>query len=282
TNRVYVFAHGNAAHTTRTDQDRYVYRLLADGSLDANFGAGGFFTFDLPSGTTTLALGDNARRGAVLPNGTAVMGGYTPVAGRNEIVLTRTTPSGAADAAFSGDGMLRLAPFPLGFAECYGVAIQSDGSIVTTGYGNPDVERGTASTLLDMVSIRVRADGAFDSNWAGNGALAYDVNSGEDRGRAIIALPDDRVLIAGGGSLTPTDKDPMLLLLDEDGIVAEDFDVTGRKLYGSFGSPGDEFYSLAKTPGTPGGIVAAAGYAPTGGTLTNGNGTLVIVPIPTP
>ena len=58
--------------------------------------------------------------------------------------------------------------------------------------------------------------------------------------------------------------------------------MTGRKLYGSFGSTGDEFFSLAKTPGMPGGFVAAAGYAPTGGTVTNGNGTLVIVPIPTP
>jgi uncharacterized delta-60 repeat protein len=284
TDRIYVFAHGNATHATRTDQDRYVYRLSADGELDTNFGTGGFFTFDLPNGTSTLALGDNARRGVVLPNGTVVASGYTPIAGRNQIVLARLTSGGMADATFSGDGILRLAPLPLGFAECYGVAVQSNGSMVTTGYGNPDVERGAASTLLDMVSFRVKADGSFDSSWAGSGGLAYDVNSGEDRGRAILALPDDRILIAGGGTLTANDKDPLLLLLDQDGRIAEDFDVTGRKLYGGFGSSADEFYSLAKTPGTSGGVVAAAGYAATGGTgtITNGNGTLVVIPVPAP
>lgn len=284
TDRIYVFSHGNATHATRTDQDRYVYRLTAEGVLDTTFGTGGFFTFDTPNGTSTLALGDNARRGAVLANGSVVSSGYTNVAGRNQIVLARTTSGGMVDTTFSGDGFVRLAPFPLGMAECYGIAVQSDGSVVTTGYGNVDVERGTASNLLDMVSFRVRANGAVDSTWAGNGGLAYDVNAGEDRGRAILALADDRLLVAGAGTLTANDKDPMLLLLDKDGVVAEDFDVSGRKLYGSFGSPGDEFFSIARTPG-PGGVVAAAGYAPTGGTLTNGNGTLVIVPIvpiPTP
>ena len=284
TDRIYVFAHGNATHATRTDQDRYVYRLSESGNLDTNFGTGGFFTFDVPNGTSTLALGDNARRGMVLPNGTVVASGYTPVAGRNQIVLAQLTAAGAADTTFSGDGIVRLSPFPLGFAECYGIAVQSDGSIVTTGYGNPDVERGTANTLLDMVSFRVRANGAVDPTWAGNGGLAYDVNSGEDRGRAILALADDRILVAGAGTLTPADKDAMLLLLDKNGMVAEDFDPTGRKLYGAFGSINDEFFALAKTPGTAGGVVAAAGYAATGGTgmITNGNGTLVIVPIVTP
>jgi uncharacterized delta-60 repeat protein len=278
--RIYVFAHGNATHATRTDQDRYVYRLTADGDVDTTFGTNGFYTFDTPSGTTTLALNDNTRRGVVLPSGAIVASGYTSVAGRNQIILARITSGGVADTTFSGDGIVRLAPFPLGFAECYGVAIQSDGSMVTTGYGNPDAERGTGSALLDMVSFRVRADGTFDATWAGNGGLAYDVNAGEDRGRAILALSDDRIVVAGAGSLTATDKDPLLLLLDEDGFVAEDFDPSGRKLYGSFGSLTDEFHSLARTPGTTGGVIAAAGYAPTGGTLTNGNGTLAILPIP--
>jgi uncharacterized delta-60 repeat protein len=273
--------HGIATHATRTDQDRYVYRLNADGTLDTNFGTSGFFTFDTPSSaTTTLALPDNVRRGAVLSNGNVIVSGYTNVAGRNQIVLARTTSAGVFDTTFSGDGVVRLAPFPLGMAEAYGIGVQSDGSIVTTGYGNVDVERGTTSSFLDMVSFRVRADGTVDSTWAGSGGLALDVNAGEDRGRAILALPDDRILIAGAGTRTAADKDSMLVLLDEDGLPAEDFnmDGTGLKLYTTFGSTGDEFFSLAQTPGTSTNrIVAAAGYAPTVG---GGNGNLVIIPVP--
>ena len=274
TDRIYVFAHGNATHATRTDQDRYVYRLTANGALDTTFGTGGFYTFDTPS----LALADNVRRGAVLSDGTVVIAGYTNVAGRNQIVLAQATSGGMPDTTFSGDGIVRFSPFVLGMAECYGVGVQSDGSIVTTGYGNVDTERGTTSNFLDMVSFRVRPDGNVDPNWAGSGSIAYDVNSGEDRGRAILALDDDRILIAGGGSSSATNKDPLLLLLEADGTVAADFDEAKHKLYSEFGSPGDEFFSLARSPN--GAFVAAAGYAPTGGTVTNGNGTLVIIPVP--
>jgi uncharacterized delta-60 repeat protein len=281
TNRIYVHAHGTATHATRTDQDRYVYRLNADGTLDTNFGTGGFFTFDTPNtATTTLALSDNVRRGAVLPNGNVIISGYTNVAGRNQIVLARTTSAGVLDTTFSVDGVVRLAPFPLGMAECYGVGVQSDGSLVTTGYGNVDVERGTTANFLDMVSFRVRADGTADSTWGGNGAIALDLNAGEERGRAVMALPDDRIVIAGAGTRTAADKDSMLVLLDKDGLAAEDFnmDGTGVKLYGTFGSTGDEFHSLAQTPGTIGArVIAAAGYAPTVG---GGNGNLVIIPVP--
>jgi hypothetical protein len=165
-------------------------------------------------------------------------------------------------------------------AECYGIGVQSDGSIVTTGYGNVDVERGTTANFLDMVSFRVRSNGTVDPTWAGNGALALDLNAGEDRGRAIMALPDDRIVIAGAGTRTAADKDSMLVLLDKDGLAAEDFnmDGTGVKLYGTFQSTGDEFFSLAQTPGTTGTrIIAAAGYATTVGA---GNGNLVIIPVP--
>jgi hypothetical protein len=77
----------------------------------------------------------------------------------------------------------------------------------------------------------------------------------------------------------------MLLLLDEDGMPTEDFatDGTSRRLYGSFGSTGDEFFAVAQSPETTGArMVAAAGYAPSGGTLTNGNGTLAVIPVPAP
>jgi uncharacterized delta-60 repeat protein len=280
-NRIYVHAHGNATHATRTDQDRYVYRLNADGTLDTNFGTGGFFTFDTPNtATATLALSDNVRRGAVLSNGNVIVSGYTNVAGRNQIVLARTTGAGVFDTTFSVDGAVRLAPFAAGMAECYGIGVQADGSIVTTGYGNVDVERGSTANFLDMVSFRVRADGTIDPTWAGSGALALDVNSGEDRGRAILALPDDRIVVAGAGTRTASDKDSMLVLLDKDGLPAEDFntDGTGIKLYGSFQSTGDEFHSVAQSPGTTGArVIAAAGYAPTIGA---GNGNIVIIPIP--
>jgi uncharacterized delta-60 repeat protein len=285
-NRIYVFAHGNATHATRTDQDRYVYRLNADGTPDMNFGTGGFFTFDQPGATATNPMTDNVRRGAVLANGNVIVAGYTPIInGKNEIVLARVLPGGTPDPSFSANGINTFRPYDDdGMAECYGVGVQSDGSLVTTGYGNPNTAN-SGSQFLDMISIRVRPDGRQDTTWAGSGRLSLDINSLEDRGRDILALPDDRILIAGAGTLTTGDKDSMLLLLDKDGMPTEDFvmDGTSRRLYGSFGSPGDEFFAVAQSPGTTGArMVAAAGYAPAGASLANGNGTLAVIPVPAP
>jgi uncharacterized delta-60 repeat protein len=280
TDHVYVFGHGLATNpvdavTPRVDQDRYVWRLNPDGVLDTTFGTNGFFTFDLPQGTTTLALNDNQRYGRVLSDGKIVTGGYTNVGGRNQVVLAKLLASGAPDTTFSTDGIVRLAPFTLGLAECYGVAVQSNGSIVTTGYGNPDAERTGGAELLDMVSFRVKADGSSDPSWGVGGAVVYDPGQAQDRGRAVEALPDDRLLFAGAVTTLGTNKDAMLLLLEKNGAPALNFDTAVHKAY-DFGGDNEEFFSIELSKS--GKFVAAAGYA-TGTGLPNGNAILAIVPV---
>jgi uncharacterized delta-60 repeat protein len=278
--RIYVFGHGTATNavdalTPRTDQDRYVWRLNPDGTLDTTFGNQGSFTFDIPNGTTTLALNDNSRRGRVLPDGRIVTAGYTGVAGRNQVVLVKLLENGTPDTSFSTDGIVRLAPFATGMAEAYGVAFQSDGSFITTGYGNVDVERAGGAELLDMVSFRVRPDGTPDPSWGVGGAAVYNPGDAQDRGRDVTALPDDRMLYAGAATTLGTNKDAMLLLLDKNGAPAKNFDPAVHKAY-DFGGDNEEFFSLQVSPS--GKVAAAAGYA-TGVGLANGNGVLAIVPI---
>jgi len=279
-NRIYVFGHGLATNpegtvTPRTDQDRYVWRLNPDGTLDTSFASQGVFTFDLPNGTTTLAQNDNSRRGYVLPDGKIIASGYSNVGGRNQIVLAKLLATGAPDTSFSTDGIVRLAPFPIGFAECYGVAFQSDGSFITTGYGNVDSERAGGAELLDMVSFRVRPDGTPDPSWGVAGAVVYNPADAQDRGRAVIALPDDRVLYAGAVTPSGTNKDAMLLLLEKNGAPTKYFDPAVHKAY-DFGGDNEEFFSLKVSPS--GKYYAAAGYA-TGTGLANGNGVIAIVPV---
>lgn len=277
--RIYVFGHGTTSDPERTDQDRYAWRLLPDGSLDESFGTGGEFSFDIPQGAGTLALNDNSRRGSVLPmalGGGVVLGGYTNVAGRNQVVLVKLDESGVPDATFSGDGVVRLAPFATGMAEAYGAAVQSDGSFVTTGYGNVDLERTGGAELLDMVSFRVNPAGSFDASWGTNGAAVYDPAGGEDRGRAIAVLPDDRVIIAGTATVTAGDKQAMLLLLDENGAPARDFSAGVHKAY-DFGGSNEELRAVAISPS--GGFIAGAGFSSGKPNGALDSAVLVIVPV---
>jgi uncharacterized delta-60 repeat protein len=277
TDRIYVFGHGSANDPERTDQDRYVWRLLPNGTLDAAFGTGGEFSFDIPQGGATLALNDNSRRGSVIPaalGGGVMLSGYTSVAGRNQIVLVKLDESGTPDPTFSGDGVVRLAPFATGMAEAYGAAVQSDGSVVTTGYGNVDLERSGGAELLDMVSFRVNAAGNFDPSYGANGAAVYDPSGGEDRGRAIAALPDDRIMIAGTATVTAGDKNAMLLLLQANGRPAADFATGVHKGY-EFGGTNEEFRGVSVAPS--GSFVAAAGFS--SGRADRDKAVLVVLPV---
>jgi uncharacterized delta-60 repeat protein len=284
--RVYAFGTGLATGDARTDSDRYIVRLTTGGLPDPEWGTAGLATFDVPQGTlvdatsVTLKLNDNQRHGYVLPDGSVISSGYTNVAGRNQVVLAKFTSAGLLDATFSGDGIARIAPFPNGMAEAYGVAIQQEAGVatgfVTTGYGRVDVD-STTDTDLDMVSFRFTASGEFDATWGVAGAVVHDTAAAEDRGRYTMALPDNRILMLGTGVATGSNKNAMLLLLEENGAVAANFDPAGSKLY-EYGGENDEFYSAAISP--DGAWIVAVGYAgaATGG-LTNGNGTFVILPV---
>ena len=92
----------------------------------------------------------------------------------------------------------------------------------------------------------------------------------------MVALPNDLILFAGGTTLVGGNKDALLLLLDENGAPASDFDVAVHKAY-EFGGANEEFFDVKLSPS--GKFLAAAGYA-TGTGLANGNGVIAILPIP--
>jgi uncharacterized delta-60 repeat protein len=276
----------------RTDRDRYALRFTVNGQLDTTWGTNGSVSFDVFQGNN-----DNQRHGVALPNGGLLSTGYTGLAGRNQVYLAQFTNTGAFDPAFSVDGRLRFTPFPLGFAECYDAARLSDGSFVTTGYGNVLADPATGQTVrgTDAVEFRILADGQFDSNFGEHGGIAYNVNNSNDRGRSITALKDDTLVIVGTGipagppasgqPLNP--EDAMIFLADARGRVRNDFDAGVHRFF-DHGGADEEFFNvevgslprnLAPYARKPAQFVVASGYSRLG-TRTNGDGLLVVLPVP--
>ncbi|MCA9579234.1 MAG: hypothetical protein KC668_27590 [Myxococcales bacterium] len=214
--RLVVFGMGSAAYdedagdAQRFDNDRFVVRLSVDGVVDAGFNGGAPFTFD-------SGVGDNARRGFVEADGAIVSSGYANFGAGldNHVVLIRLLPSGTVDSAFgfgwdtARPGVARFNPYVVdgGAAEAYGVARLSDGTYVTTGYGAA-TSSGTPSTLgyettqaQDVVIFGVTPTG-LNADFGHQGELAVQsealsLPSFEERGRAIIALADDRTVHVG-------------------------------------------------------------------------------------
>ncbi|WP_437765577.1 delta-60 repeat domain-containing protein [Sorangium sp. So ce281] len=264
--RLVLFASRKAA--ARADRDRAIVRLTANGALDTTFATEGVHTLDVDG----LNLGDNPRNGFVQADGKIFSSGYTSVGGRNQIVLLRLNQDGTPDTTFSSDGVVRLAPFPVGMAEAYGAARQSDGKYVTTGYG-----RSEESGAVDLVSFRVTATGGFDPSWGVGGGVLLDVAGDNDRGRNLLALPGDRVVMVGSATPATGNVDGMIALFDKDGALDTRFDPSGYRRY-SFERPDDSLYGVALSPN--GAWLAAAGYRSDGDGPEDDDATLVLLPVP--
>ena len=182
---------GTQAGVQRTDNDRWVARVLADTLLpDPAFNGGKAFSADIDN----LELGDNARRGIVQADGSIVAAGYTPVPGGNNVALIRLLANGTADPAFGFGttapgvpGLAKFNPFsgvPGGFAEAYGIVRQSTGRYVTSGYGISNFD--VPSVNVDLLSFGVKADG-LDPTFGKLGAFVWQ--SEKDKSAGLGAAP---------------------------------------------------------------------------------------------
>ena len=228
--KIVVFAFGAPARvagggTQRTDNDRWIARVLADTlAPDPAFNGGRAFTADGDG----KGLPDNARRGIVLADGSIVSAGYNNYGDGlgNHVVLIRLKPDGTVDPAFGFGttapgvaGQTKFNPFLTtgGFAEAYGVGRQSTGRYVTTGYGTSNFD--SPSLGLDLVSFGVKADG-LDATYGRLGSFAWQSEKDKaaglgavphtERGRDMVVLADDRTVHVGVyddfGALFVTDK----------------------------------------------------------------------------
>lgn len=267
---------GKKGDGERSDNDRVVVRLTANGAKDETFGDKGVHTLNIGG------LGDNSRHGFVQADGKIVTSGYiaqpTGVGAQvsNTIVLARLNDDGKLDTTFGSKGVVNSTPFrpadavntEWGFAEAYAVAAQN-GGYVTTGYG-----RAATSGTMDVLACRYTASGQLDTTWGTNGYALLDLVGEHDRGRDLVVLPDNRVFMVGSGTPTKDSIDAMAVMLKADGTRDTGFTADGYKLY-DFGRADEAFFDVALS--AAGDRVAAAGYRAGGG--QNDDATLLILPV---
>lgn len=258
--KIVVFGYGppgpgvtDTSGAQRVDNDRYVVRVLAsDGSVDPDFNEGAPYTFGSPG-----VLSDGGRRGLVEPDGSILSAGYTNWGEGlgNHVMVLRLLDDGTPDPAFGFGlaipGVTWFNPFREdgGVAECYAVARQSTGRLVSTGYGRatgPNLlsSYGYATTLeVDLVAFGFDGDGV-DLDWGNSGTLAIQSEEAgladtQDRGRDLVVLPDDRTIHAGryGGH-------PALFVVTPDGHPDTSVGEDGKFLYEPFETASSHFYTI--------------------------------------
>lgn len=277
-----------------------------DGTLDSTFNAAGsvpgMVSFDIGSAN------NSARSHTVLSDGSIIGSGYVTStvlagsgSGAQQPVLYKLEPDGDFDAAFAAGGApdeIASAGIWHGFAtpetflgsgvrnnaEAYGAAVQSDGSIVTVGYG-PTYGSGSST---DWIFFRFSGSGVQDMTWgndfvgSNDGAAIIDPGGWGDNGRFVMTLPDDRILAVGRGSRTSAsgqpERDGMVAILTADGMPDNSFAPgKGFKLY-DMGGGDDHFWAAAVSPDENSvAVVGIAGAEVTG--LDNDDAVLMILPL---
>jgi uncharacterized delta-60 repeat protein len=176
-----------AAGEAFTGEGFTLARYLTDGSLDPRFGGNGRVT-------TRFAGGGTARAIALQPDGKIVAAGSgTDIFG--PFAVARYRPSGALDPTFGGDGRVTV---NLGGGEesADGVALQSDGKIVASGWTGIPHEQGDPGTGGIAVT-RLRANGVLDPSFGGDGKVRTQFNIGIALGQSLVIQADGRIVADG-------------------------------------------------------------------------------------
>lgn len=174
------------SYDVREEPGAYVMAYTMDGQLDSTFGDNGKFRHNLGyyQWFYRMILQDD---GKILVAGCTLLKdnpGFT--------TLIRLLPDGTPDNSFGTNGFVTETLTYSG--ETYGIAIQQDGKILTTGYDN-ETNKGYA--------FRYLSNGDRDPSFGVNGQVALPMIA---EGTDIITFPSGKILIYGwlGDSNLPT------------------------------------------------------------------------------
>lgn len=220
--------------TGGTDTDFAIVRLSADGARDNTFGMQGVASLDINNRNAS------PRTATLLPDGSIVGSGYMADGSVVKPVLFKLTSTGQVDTTFGQNGVFSQNVLTA-TTEAYAAALQGT-SFVTTGYGRND-----ASESLDWVSLRVNASGQLDTSYGTGGFVRIDVAGFNDNSRALSVLPDNRLLLVGGGRPTENNVDAMVAILTENGQPDVSFAPKGFKMY-DLGGGSDFLWGSAVSP----------------------------------
>jgi uncharacterized delta-60 repeat protein len=179
-----------------------VARYNPHGSLDASFGSGGITTTVIPAPDT----GENFPYGvrpdalAILPGGAILAGGSVSwvssfeYGGGSVFVLARYRPDGSLDPTFGARGLVESGS--AGFDSLGGIAVQPDGKIVASGYGDAGGICGPCASPTETMEVwRYEPGGSVDPTFLGGNPAMTDTKLAYQGGPAT--LQDGKIVVAG-------------------------------------------------------------------------------------
>jgi uncharacterized delta-60 repeat protein len=158
-----------------------ILRVGSDGKLDTSFGTrdDGSSTFDVATGP------DVSNALTVAANGDYLLAGYA--GSHADPAVLEVRPNGLPDPSYGHHGRV-VVHLANAFEEAADI-VRQDGKAILIGRirGNDD----------DLGVIRLRAGGALDTSFSGDGILRIDVNGSTDAGADGVLQPNGKLVAVG-------------------------------------------------------------------------------------
>ena len=186
---------------------------VEDGSLDPDFGPGGWVTTD-------LGPDDHGRSVAIQTDGKIVVAGYAQTdKGNYDFAVVRYDNDGSLDATFGAGGWVIT---EIGSSADYGqsVAIQPDGKIVVVG-------SGYCSSNSDMVVVRYDSDGSLDPTFGSDGKVIL-YGGYNDYASGVALQQDGKIVVVGSIDNIAGFADFGIVRFNSDGSLDTSFSGDGK------------------------------------------------------
>ncbi len=213
----------------------FVYGLLANGSTDLGFGAGGLVQVD--------TFGQDEFGGVLLVDGSnRLLATATAWTGTDfDFSLTRLLDDGSYDASFSDAAGLAgrvFTDFSGAFDACRLSRLQADGKILCGGVAtDPD-------STTPLAVTRYLASGALDTTFGDQGRVVIDPES-SDGLYGLLVLPDGRILCGGEARNAAGNLDFALYMLTAEGQLDPSWGQSGSVMLDPSGGRDDGIRSMA-------------------------------------
>lgn len=213
--------------------------LKADGTPDPSFGGDGSLVKE------TAAGDDRGVAGALLGDGSVLVGDENAGGAGDGFTLMKLLPGGGFDPSFGGGDGIAVTPIP-GAPGADGrvrdLAIRPDGRIVASGYGFDEV-----GSELDekFAAVGYLADGELDPSFGESGIFSHQVAPGDEAAESVELTPDGKVLLAGFYNTKESYESTALLRLQPNGALDPGFGSGGQAVRGPNAPFGDVFEESA-------------------------------------
>ena len=215
-----------------SNQDMAIWRYLADGTPDTNFGTNGLVSHDGAAGDP----GGEDFGSAMLLDGSGriVVGGSSPnTRGDWDMVVWRYLPGGTLDTNFGNQGIFvhDSAAGGIDGDEALNLTQDSTGRLVATGYSTDILGD------VDMATWRLDTSGQLDATFgAGAGFVTHHDaagGGGEDYGEGIVVETSGRILVSGISTNSALNFDMVIWAYDDSGTLDGTYGNGGIVVHGN-------------------------------------------------